>query len=197
MTLRLILSVAVALLVGATVVAAGTAPTPRATAGAGGDSVLGGFTFTNTKEPVAITSDTLEFAYRDRLLVYRGNVVAIQGETSLRSDLLTVKLDEQDDNRVKTVIAEGHVRLTKLDREATADRAELDQTARTVVLSGGAVLHDGPNHVSGDRVIVYLDEQRSEVTGGQGRVSAVLYPPTHAATTPAAPTPTARRPKPR
>jgi lipopolysaccharide export system protein LptA len=38
------------------------------------------------------------------------------------------------------------------------------------------VLHDGPNQIAGDRVIVYLDEDRSVVEGGDKRVKAVLFP---------------------
>jgi lipopolysaccharide export system protein LptA len=38
------------------------------------------------------------------------------------------------------------------------------------------VLHDGPNEVVGDRVVVYLDEDRSVVEGGRKRVKAVLFP---------------------
>ena len=44
------------------------------------------------------------------------------------------------------------------------------------MLSDDAVLHDGSNEVSGDRIVVYLDEKRSVVEGGTGRVRAVLFP---------------------
>ena len=56
-------------------------------------------------------------------------------------------------------------------------RAVFDQAKQTVVLSDGAVLHDGPNQVAGERVIVYLKEDRSVVeSGSNSRVKAVLYP---------------------
>ena len=46
-----------------------------------------------------------------------------------------------------------------------------------LVLGGDPVLRDGPNEVTGDRIVVYLDEGRSVVeSGGKKRVSAVLYP---------------------
>ncbi len=45
-----------------------------------------------------------------------------------------------------------------------------------MVLTENPVLHDGPNVVIGDRVIVFLDENRSVVEGGRKRVKAVLYP---------------------
>ena len=44
------------------------------------------------------------------------------------------------------------------------------------MLTENPVLHDGQNEVAGDRVVVFLDEDRSVVEGGQQRVKAVLYP---------------------
>ena len=59
---------------------------------------------------------------------------------------------------------------------ATGGRAVFDQERRTLVLSENPVLHDGPNQIAGDRVVVYLDENRSVVEGGDKRVKAVLFP---------------------
>src|SRR5205807_176813 len=55
-------------------------------------------------------------------------------------------------------------------------KAVFDQTQRTLVLTENPLLHEGPNEVAGDRVIVFLDENRSVVEGGRKRVKAVLYP---------------------
>ena len=55
--------------------------------------------------------------------------------------------------------------------EADMDIVEiLDLASRSTIgtftLSEGAVLHDGPNQVAGERVIVYLKEERSVVESG-------------------------------
>jgi lipopolysaccharide export system protein LptA len=70
------------------------------------------------------------------------------------------------------------VKIDSGDRHATGGRAVFDDAKRTVTLSEEARLSDGPNEVAGDRVVVYIDEQRSVVQGGPERVRAVLYPPT-------------------
>lgn len=152
-----------------------TSPAPPRGA-ANGDALLGGLSFTSSREPIAMTADTLEFDYRTRVLTYKGSVVVTQGDMKLQSATLTVALDDHADNRVKEVTAIGDVRLSKGTRWATAGRAVFDQTERKVVLSDNPVLHDGDSQVSGERVIVYLDEQRSVVEGGSGRVKAVLVP---------------------
>jgi len=145
-------------------------------ADAGNPSLLSALSFSTRREPIAVTADALEFDYRSRLLTYKGRVEVTQGDIKLNANTLTIALQDQVDSQVKEVVAEGQVRVTQGARWATGGRAVFDQTRHTVVLSQNAVVHDGPNEVSGDRIIVYLDEQRSVVEGGSGRVKAVLFP---------------------
>ncbi len=152
------------------------------------DGLLGALSFSSSRAPIAVSADQMEFDYRAHVLRYSGNVVVTQADMKLESDALTVALDSGVQNRVKQVVAEGRVHLSQGTRSATAGRAEFDQMRNTVVLSDNAVLHDGPNEVSGDRVVVYLNQERSVVQGGNGRVKALLYP------APAKPTPKGPRP---
>jgi lipopolysaccharide export system protein LptA len=126
--------------------------------------------------PVNISSKELEFDYRTRALSYRGSVVVSQNDLKLSSDALRVVLNEQERDVIREVIAEGHVRIEQGQRVATGGRAVFDQSKRTVVLSENAVLREGSNEVAGERVVVYVDEQRMVVEGGNQRVRAVLYP---------------------
>jgi lipopolysaccharide export system protein LptA len=154
---------------------AATRNTPTRTGTPGeGDSLLKALSFGSSREPVAVTADALEFDYRSHVLTYKGDVVVTQGTMKLQSDTLTVALDDHAQNQVKEVVADGQVRLSQGARWATAAHAVFDQAHNTVVLSHNAEMHDGPNSVSGDRVIVYLDEARSVV---EGRVKAVLVRP--------------------
>lgn len=158
-----------------------TTTEPRAAVTPPTDPLLGALSFGSSHEPISVSANALDFDYRTRVLTYRGEVVATQGDMKLTSNTLTVSLDTKQGERLKEVVAEGSVRMSKGTRWATGGRAVFDQTNRTVVLSQDAVLHDGLNQVSGERVVVYLDEQRSVVDGGTGRVKAVLYPPEGAA----------------
>jgi len=79
-------------------------------------------------------------------------------------------------DKIKEVIAEGHVHIQRGDRIAEGRRAVFDQAKQTITLTDNAVLHEGQNQVAGDRIIVYLQEQRSVVeSGSNSRVSAVFY----------------------
>lgn len=143
----------------------------------GPDSLLNALSFSSKRDPISVSADALEFDYRARVLTYKGTVEVTQGDVKLQSQTLRVVLDDHAENRVKEIIADGNVRISKGARWATSGRAEFDQAKQTVVLSTDAVVHDGTNEVSGDRIVVYLNESRSVVEGGNGRVRAVLFPP--------------------
>jgi lipopolysaccharide export system protein LptA len=155
----------------------------------------------HSKEPITITSELLEYDYKANVVVYRGEVEAVQGNVKVHSDKLTVTLARTGDGRaakarvpdpgtkdspnVQEVVAAGTVRIDQGTRWATGGKAVFDQSQRTLVLTENPVLHDGPNEVAGDRVVVYLDEDRSVVEGGRKRVKAVLYPSKENGLTPA------------
>jgi len=144
-----------------------------------------------SKEPIIVTSDRLEYDYKSNVVVYHGGVLATQGRLKITSDTLTVTFADGNAGaaapqggfalgagsaRLKEIVAMGTVRIEDGTRWATGGRAVFDQGNRTLVLSESPMLHDGVNEVLGDRVIVYLDEDRSVVEGGRRRVKAVLYP---------------------
>lgn len=143
---------------------------------AAGDGLLESFALSAGRGPVEIESATLEFEYRTGLLVYKGSVEVSQDELTLRADELRVTLDIEEAGRPREIVAIGNVRIVSGERVATGRRAEFDHARRTVTLSGDAVLRDGRNEVAGDKVVVYLDQQRSVVEGGEDRVRAVLFP---------------------
>jgi len=195
------------LLLVALVLLASRVPVRGAPPAAGGDGLLDAGGFSNRKEPIHITSDNLEYDYKANVVVYRGDVVAIQGDMKVRSDTLTVTLvSTRDGNgtppatsdplppgasnggqKVQEIIAVGNVRIDDGSRWATGGRAVFEQSSRTLVLTETPVLHDGPNEVAGDRVVVFLDENRSVVEGGRKRVKAVVFPGKDGGLSPAQP----------
>lgn len=140
------------------------------------DGLLGGFELGGDRGPVHIDAAEMEFDYKTKILSYRGGVTVTQADMTLRSETLRVTLDPDHPDKPREIIAEGKVQIDKGERRATGGKAVFDNAARTVTLSDQARLQDGPNEVAGERVVVYLDEQRSVVVGGQDRVRAVLYP---------------------
>jgi lipopolysaccharide export system protein LptA len=140
------------------------------------DGLLDGFALGGDRGPVRIDADAMEFDYKTRVLTYRGSVMVTQADMKLRSDTLRVTLDMEHPDKPREVVAEGNVQIDQRERRATGGKAVFDNAARTVTLSEQARLQDGPNEVAGERVVVFLDEQRSVVEGGEERVRAILYP---------------------
>ncbi len=161
---------------------------PAASFGVEEGGLLGHFALAAEHGPVTINAEGLEFDYRRQVLTYRGNVTVTQGDMTLHSEVLRVVLDPQVPEKPREVVAEGGVRIAKGDRLATGGRAAFDEATRTIILSDHATLRDGPNEVAGERVVVYLDEERSVVEGGDNRVRAVLFPPGVVPAEPAEPT---------
>src|SRR5262249_35831009 len=123
-----------------------------------------------------ITSRDLEFRYNEKKIFYRGDVIVVQGASILKSDFLTVTYEDiapvnqtaagQSESvtpaaqptsaasrqRLKEVVAEGHVDITSSDRHATSEKAVFNELARTVVLTGKVILQENGNRVSGEKV---------------------------------------------
>jgi lipopolysaccharide export system protein LptA len=138
---------------------------------------FGDFGLTSKKDPIEITSDRLDFDYKNRRTVFRGNVEVIQGEVHLLSDVLTVDYKQVGDKQeIEAVNADGHVTITQGPKKATGSHAVFDQTTRTVVLTGNAVLEEGSNQVNGDKIVVHPDESRMEVISENRRVKVILFP---------------------
>ncbi len=151
---------------------------PRAAAGEGG--FLGDLSLSSRNEPIVVRSDQLEFDYQQNRVVYRGTVNVRQGDLAIDCKELIVNLtraEGEDSLALREVVAVGDVVITQGTRRATGGRAVFDQVSRRITLLEDPVLHDGPNEVTGEKLVVYLDEGRSVFESSpQKRVSAILYP---------------------
>ena len=143
-----------------------TAPAPRPDGAADGRNL-----------PVTVDADQLENIQKEGLVVFTGNVVATQNSSTQWADRMEVYLDDKGDRIVRT-ISTGNVRIITRDcRSGTAKRAEYYDAEQRVVLIGNARVWRDDNVVTGERITIFLAEDRSVVEGGQQeRVKAVFYP---------------------
>ena len=127
--------------------------------------------------PVTVDADQLENLQKEGLVVFTGNVVASQNSSTQYADRMEVYLDDKG-NRIVRTVSTGNVRIiTKDCRIGTAKRAEYYDAEQRVVLIGNARVWRDDNVVTGERITIYLAEDRSVVEGGQQeRVKAVFYP---------------------
>ena len=151
------------------------AHTVAAAAAAEGKKTVDAFEF-NKKDPIYITADWMEVDQIKNTIVYKGRVVAVQSDMTMRSDVLTAYYDPEM-KQMKQIVLDGKVNATQGARVATGDRAVFDDKAKTVTLTGNPVMRQGNNQVSGAKVVYFIEQDRAMVeSDGKIRVSATIFP---------------------
>ncbi len=137
----------------------------------------GGSTFEfNKKDPIYITADWMEVDQKKNTITYKGRVVTVQADMTMRSETLVAYYDPEM-KQMKQIIAEGKVNATQGNRVATGDKAVFDDKTKTVTLTGNPVMRQGNSQVSGTRVIYYMDQDRAIAeSDGKVRVKATIFP---------------------
>jgi lipopolysaccharide export system protein LptA len=135
----------------------------------------GGFEL-NKKDPIYITSDWMEVDQKKNTITYKGRVVMVQADMTMRSERLIALYDPKM-KKMSQIIAEGKVNATQGDRVATGERAVFDDSAKTVTLTGNPVMRQGNSQVSGTRVVYYMEQDRAVAEGDEKiRVRATIFP---------------------
>ncbi len=150
------------------------------------------------KEPIKIDADRLDVFDKENKAIFAGNVVAVQGESTIRCTTMTVyykrgkdaaskdKSGEGSDdqtsknpaeNGIKKVECAGPVTVTQKDQVATGDNAVFDQDAKRIVLTGNVVLSQCQNVTRGQRLVYDMASGRANMDPvAGGRVSAMFVP---------------------
>ncbi|MFJ5368032.1 LptA/OstA family protein [Bosea sp. CER48] len=152
--------------------ARGANSSSSALGGLGGDS----------KEPIKIDADKLDVLDKENKAVFTGNVVAVQGETTVRCSVMTVLYEgraggqggagsnraatpapapapaanggngQANDSSIKRILCKGPVTVVSKTQAATSDNAEFDRANNVVIMTGNVALNDGPNITRGEKL---------------------------------------------
>ncbi|MFO8239657.1 MAG: lipopolysaccharide transport periplasmic protein LptA [Dissulfuribacterales bacterium] len=134
------------------------------------------------KLPIHIESDLMEALDKSGVVVFTGHVKTTRGNLVIHSDKLEVFYEKREHETetkraVKKTVATGHVRITHGERVGTGEQAVYDKSAEKITITGKARVMEGPSRVSGERIIFFINEDRSIVEGSSGaKVEAVIYP---------------------
>jgi len=134
---------------------------------------------------VHIVSDRLEAYQLKRQVVFIGNVVARQGELTIRGERMTIfymdkKTPEATEGnltgRIDRVEVDGNVRIAQNKILATGEHAVYFDRENKVVLTGQPRVERGKDFIQGDKITLFLDSEKSVVEGGpSGPVEATIY----------------------
>jgi len=155
------------------------------------------------KGPIKIDADRLDVFDKENKAIFAGNVVAVQGESTIRCSAMTVhyKRDKDKDpnkdaakseaeaaedakakaalggNGIRKVECAGPVTVAQKDQIATGDNAVFDQEAKRIVLTGNVVLSQCQNVTRGSRLVYDMNTGRANMDPvAGGRVSALFVP---------------------
>ena len=111
-----------------------------------------------------VTSDRLEFDYKDYVALFEGHVKIVDPEFTLTADQMLIFFENT--NEVARVDAVGHVNMVSLDRKATCGKAVYTRSNGAIVLTGDPVVSKGPNTLRGQKITVWVGDNRVDVEGG-------------------------------
>ena len=138
--------------------------------------------------PVRIEADRMESVEGAKAVLFSGNVEAQQGDLLLQAASMTVHYlapagDKgtavQEQRKIEKLLATGNVRVQDKEWTATGDTVEYYDQERKVVMRGTARVWQRNNLITGETIIIFLDEGRSIVERSPNdgeRVKAFFYP---------------------
>lgn len=170
----------------------------------GANSPLGGLGG-DSKEPIKIDADKLDVLDKDNRAVFSGNVVAVQGETTVRCSIMTVFYEgrggqggagakpaassapaapaaagapgQSNDSSIKRIECKGPVTVVSKTQAATSDNAVFDRANNQVIMTGNVALNDGPNITRGEKLTYNTVTGIANVeTNKGGRVQGFFVP---------------------
>lgn len=136
---------------------------------------------------IRITADQLTTNNEESFAEFTGNVEAVQGDFTIRSDALRIyyrranqpaaETEALGQDSIQKIVARGNVRIKSGSQSATSDRAEYTVNDGNLVLIGkGSTVTDGLNRIEGSRLTLNRLTGEITVEGGDQRVRAVFYP---------------------
>lgn len=156
---------------------------------------------TASKEPIQIDADRLEVFSKEQRAIYSGNVVATQGDTTIKSAQMIVFYDRQNTpgqpapaasaanatpgdaeggTALRRVEAKGGVTVISKDQVATGNEGVFDRASNKIILTGNVALSQGENVTKGEKLVYDTETGVAVVESGAsaagGRVRGVFVP---------------------
>jgi len=144
--------------------------------------------------PVQISADAAEYFNKEGLVVFTGNVVVVQADSTMTAERMEVTFEKPpkaegqpaealgapaNAQRITMIVAQQKVSFrqvdpeTKKERYATGDKGVYVVDQRKVTMSGNPRLWEGKNVIVGDEMVFFLEEKKVIV---KGKVNLTVYP---------------------
>jgi lipopolysaccharide export system protein LptA len=113
------------------------------------------------KNPVTITADKLQVLNKQRQAIYTGHVVAVRGPTRIRCGRMVATYTQAQE--ITRIECTGGAEVEDHDRWARGDLAVYEVATGVIEMTGNPQARQGPNTMTGDRVLFDLSRDTLEV----------------------------------
>ena len=137
-------------------------------------------------KPIVIKSKTLEIDNIQKIVTFLDEVNAKKDDFTIDCQKLLVfyenlspkKDDAEEKLKIDKIVATGNVKIVRTQGGmSTAEKAVYYEEDEKMVLTGNPVVKQGNDFVEGDRIVIFLKENRSIVESSKDKkVKAVIFP---------------------
>ncbi len=117
-------------------------------------------------EPIVITSQHMEAEQLGDKVTFTGDVVLKKEGMTLNSDTMVVLYDAPNKG-ISQIDASGNVIVRKEGRVALSEKASYFSREEKIVLTGDARIIENENQLRGERITLFMSDDRSIVEGGK------------------------------
>lgn len=137
-------------------------------------------------KPMVVRSKTLEVDDAQNIVTFTGEVNAEKDNFTIECQKMVVYYEKASSKekkgdfatKVDRIVATGKVKINRAEGgTATAEKGEYFQDEDKLVLTGKPVVKQGNDFVEGDRITLFLKDNRSIVEGSENKkVKAIIFP---------------------
>jgi len=132
--------------------------------------------FFEEKRPIDIVSDSMEGMEKEKYVIFKGNVVAKQGDLFIYCDTIEAYMDETT-NEIERAHAKGNVKIVKKDRISTCKEAIFDNKKGVITLKGDVTVFSNQDKLTGDIITYYINEEKVVVEAEKDRKAKIRITP--------------------
>jgi len=125
----------------------------------------------SSSDVTVITSEKLTFDYIKQYALFEKDVVVVDPQMKIYAD--TMQVIFSDDNKAKSIKAEGNVIIIQDDKRARAAVAEYKIDVGEITLTGEPMVTSGRNILTAEVIKFWRDDNRMEC---KPRSRLVIYP---------------------